>query len=373
MTLNGRTFIEKLESHTPLYLAEEGDPVGLHIGTLDKELSKVMMTLDVRPEVVQEAVAQGVDLIVAKHPPIFRPLKHLLTDNPQERMYSELLKHDIAVYAAHTNMDIIEGGLNDWFCEKLDVRDTTFLRQTHEIHCKKLIVFVPETHADEMRQALGEIGAGRIGENYSHCSFSSSGEGRFKPINRAQPTIGKVGQPEIVSEVKIEVVFPETLERDVLRTMYAVHPYEEPAFDLLTLDNFTKTYGIGRIGDLPEAVPLTRFIETVKQAFALDGLRLITDNDEKMVKRVAICGGSGEKFYRDALYQQADVYITGDVYYHTAHDMIAEGLTVLDPGHYIEFICKEKYLALFNQWKQSENWDVEFIASTINTNPFQWR
>ncbi|MCZ1224180.1 Nif3-like dinuclear metal center hexameric protein, partial [Enterococcus faecium] len=111
MTISGRTFIQKFESYCPQWLAEEGDPVGLHIGTLDKPIQRVMMTLDVRPEVVEEAIKKKIDLLIAKHPPIFRPVKRLVTDQPQEKMYADLLKHDIAVYAAHTNMDIIWDGL----------------------------------------------------------------------------------------------------------------------------------------------------------------------------------------------------------------------------------------------------------------------
>lgn len=372
MSISGNTFIEKFESYCPQWLAEAGDPVGLHIGTLNKEMKKIMVTLDVRPEVVAEAIEKQVDLIIAKHPPIFRPAKRLDTDQPQTKMYADLLKNDIAVFAAHTNLDIIENGLNDWFCDHLGIHDTTYLTKTHTVPYKKLAVFVPVDNAGEMRTALGEAGAGTQGD-YRNTSYSLIGTGRFTPVAGAKPTIGALDKEEQVQEAKIEVIFPETLEKAVLSAMLAAHPYEEPAFDLYTIDNLKKEYGLGRIGDLAEPVKLSAFVEKVKQTFSLEGLRLVTEDEEKEIQRVAICGGSGEKFYKDALGKGADVYITGDVYYHTAHDMEAEGLTVIDPGHHIEELCMPELVKLFNQWKKVYNWDVTFIQSEINTNPFKFR
>lgn len=369
----GLDFIRRFEAFCPLWLAEEGDPVGLHIGSLDREIKKIMMTLDVRPEVVKEAIEKQIDLIIAKHPPIFRPIQRLVPDTPQNAMYLDLVKHDISVYAAHTNMDIIEGGLNDWFCEALGVEVDNYLSKTHEVPMKKLVVYVPIEQAEQMRQRLGQSGAGKIG-NYHHASYSLKGEGRFTPNEQANPTIGQINQAEVVEEERIEVIYPQTLETKVLAAMYQVHPYEEPAFDILQLDNPPKTYGLGRIGNLEKPLTLEDFITHVKETFDLADVRLIeSDDSKKMVQRVAICGGSGEKFYPDAIRQKADVYLTGDVYYHTAHDIQATGLTVIDPGHHIEKLCVPKFTEQMNTWKQEENWEVEIIASETNTNPFQTR
>ncbi|MDR0920921.1 MAG: Nif3-like dinuclear metal center hexameric protein [Lactobacillales bacterium] len=261
-------FIEVFDAYCPPALAEAGDPVGLHIGTLNKPIERVMVTLDIRPETVTEAIENKADLVIAKHPPIFRPAKRLNTDNPQNKMYADLLKHEIAVYAAHTNLDIIENGLNDWFCELLGIKETSFLTKTHELDGKE--------------------------------------------------------------------------------------------------------YGIGRVGNLSTPLNLNDFAKKVKKDFRLDGLRLVTQHPEKLVKRVAICGGSGEKFYPDALAKQADVYITGDIYYHTAHDMLANGLSAIDPGHHVEYLCVPKLVELFNEWKNEFDWSIEFIESKANTNPFQF-
>ena len=368
--LTGTEFIQQFESYCPLWLAEEGDPVGLHIGTLNKPIERVMMTLDVRPEVVAEAIEKKVDLLIAKHPPIFRPVSRLTTDEPQQKMYADLLSNQIAVYAAHTNMDIIDDGLNDWFCEALDIHVEDYLTKTHEIPFQKLAVYVPVASAQAMRQALAQAGAGEQ-ENYQQTSFSTIGTGRFTPVEGAKPTIGQLNKEEQVQEAKIEVIFPEPLADTVLQAMHEEHPYETPAYDLFSLNNPPKTYGIGRVGELSQAIPLPSFLAKVKETFGLDGLRVVEPKEKlTTVKRVAICGGSGEKFYRDALKKQADVYITGDIYYHTAHDMQTAGLTAIDPGHYIEQLCKEKMVEKFNQWKQEKNWTVDFLISETSTNPF---
>ncbi|MGX7013870.1 Nif3-like dinuclear metal center hexameric protein [Vagococcus silagei] len=370
--IDAQTFIKRFEQYCPLDLAEEGDPVGLHIGTLNKSVKKIMMTLDVRPDVVQEAINENVDLIIAKHPPIFRPVKRLTTDHFQTKMYADLLANDIAVYAAHTNMDIINPGLNDWFCEMLGVTPSDYLRETHKIKYKKLVLFVPTEARETVRSALHNIGVGEYSDDYDSCSFSVSGIGRFRPKNNANPTVGKMDWVTEVPEERIEFVFKESLRDKVIQTIYDTHPYEEPAFDIFPLENISESFGIGRIGRLANPMPLSEFTQVVKETFKLDGLRLIANSDDVMIEKVAICGGSGEKFYHDALKKGADVYITGDVYYHTAHDMLEDQLPVIDPGHYIEEVCKSRFVDLFNEWKKEEKWDVEFIESKVNTNPFKF-
>lgn len=371
--MQGNEFIQRFKQYCPEWLAEDGDPVGLHIGTLNKEVSRIMMSLDVRPSVVEEAIAKKIDLLIVKHPPIFRPISRLTTDDVQNNMYADLIKHDIAVYAAHTNMDIIHNGLNDWFCELLAVFNTDYLIHTHTVRMKKLAVYVPQTDAKKMRQVLADAGAGEQG-NYQATSFTVNGTGRFTPNSEVDPTIGSANVPEQVQESKIEVIFPETKQAEVVSAMLRYHPYEEPAYDIYQLDNLAENYGIGRVGELKEAMPTEDFIVKVKKTFDLEGLRVIYPHIlKKTIKRVAICGGSGEKFYRDALAAKADVYITGDVYYHTAHDMQETGMLVIDPGHYIESLCKERMVALFNQWKNEEDWSVDFLVSETSTNPFSFK
>ncbi len=200
------------------------------------------------------------------------------------------------------------------------------------------------------------------------------GTGRFTPQQAAHPAIGEIGKEEKVQEAKIEVIFPETIEKKVLSAMIAAHPYEEPAYDLYALDNLPKTYGIGRVGNLAEPLSIDQFVARVKERFGLTALRVVSfPNAPEKIQRIAICGGSGQSFYSDALRHQADVYITGDISYHFAHDMQANGLIGIDPGHNIEKECIPRFIEKFNQWKAEENWAVTFVPSTTSTNPFDYR
>lgn len=372
MSITGRELIQKFEAFAPPFLAEDGDPIGLAVGTLDKPISKIMVTLDVCPEVVQEAIEKQVDFIFAHHPPIFRPLKNLSSDNPQNKMFHDLIKHDIAVYAAHTNLDITEKGMNDWLAEAIGIENTEIMTETQRVYYKKLAVMVPPESANKVREALTSAGAGQNGTNYAKCSYTLSGTGRFTPIKGSDPTIGEVGEEEQLTEVKVEVVVPNRLVDTVIQALIKAHPYEEPAFDVYTIESLHDNYGLGRVGNLPEAIPFKEFAQKVKEVFKVPGLRYITPDENQLIKRVAICGGDGGKFYSDALKKKADVYITGDVYYHVGHDMLADGLSVIDPGHHIEEICKPKLEELFMDWKSEENWDVEIVSSALNTDPYQF-
>lgn len=371
-----REFIVPFEAYCPKELALEKDFCGLQIGSLDAQIHKVLFTLDVRPQVVEEAIRIGADLIFAKHAPIFRPVNQLTDESPQSKMLLDILQNKINIYVAHTNIDVVENGLNDWFCEALDLNEVEILQETQTKSQKKIIVYVPETHANQLRQAMGEAKAGVLG-NYHHMSYTSNGKGYFIPSEQANPAIGKVEKMSIVAEKKVEFIVEKQYLSDVLQAMYRVHPYEEPAFEVYDLNvasNGTKIEGIGRIGNLSEPLELSIFIQHVKSAFHLNHLKVIKGNhisDRQRISRVAICGGSAENLYRDALSKGADVYITGDVYYHTAHDMQETGLIVIDPGHHIEVLFAKKLKETYEQWKVANNWQVDLVVSTVNTNPFE--
>lgn len=370
MSVKGTELIKRFDEHFPLFLAEKGDPNGLHIGTLNKDIQTVMITLDVRPNVVAEAIEKQVDLLIAKHPPLFRPTERLTDDDPQTKMYNDLIRHNIAVYAAHTNMDIVSDGLNDWFCEALGIKQTTYLTRTHHFPYYLLRTTVPGEFASAVRQAIGKAGAGKLGD-YKDCSFSVNGTGRFEPLAGAQPKIGTVNQAEAVAEVEITAIVPPLKKEAVIQALVAAHPYETPSYQLVELDNLFDDYGIGRVGNLDQPTDLEAFTRKVKETFAMDHVRLIAKDVNQSVQRVAICGGSGQKFYPDALKKGADVYITGDVYYHTGHDMLESGMPVIDAGHYIEHYCKDKIKELLEQWKVAAGWDLDILVSQENTNPFR--
>ncbi len=259
-----KKLIDRFESFAPKTIAFTNDPVGLQIGNVNNDIKRVMVTLDVRPEVVDEAIKQNCDMIFSHHPLIFRPIKNLDLSNPQNQMYAKLIQNSILVYSAHTNLDVAKGGMNDWLTE-----------------------------------AMG--------------------------LNHVQ-------------------------------TVYSIH------YDT----------NIGRIGVLSTPVTVEKFAKTLKKTFNLDGLRLVSNDNKAMVKNVAVVGGDGGKFYPEMLKAGADVFVTGDVYYHTGHDMLADGINVVDVGHNVEKICIPKLASLFNEWKANNDWKVEIIESTVNTNPYQF-
>lgn len=363
--------VTRFEKFAPKWLAEKDDPIGLQLGDLQQEVHRMMVTLDVRPETVQEAIDQKVDFIFAHHPAMFHAVHSFDLSVPQNQMYAELLKHGITVYAAHTNLDSAQGGMNDWLADKLGLQDTMPLLGPLAEKIYKLAVFVPVENAAQLRVGLAAAGAGQIGE-YSGCSFSVQGTGRFTPGQAATPAIGSVGQAESVPEEKVEVVFPARLKSQILAAMRANHPYEEIVFDLYAIEDSGPQYGMGRVGNLEHPITVADLAAKCKQIFEINGLRLVSPDPQQVVSRVAVLGGSGAKFYPQAQAAGAEVYITGDVSYHTAHDMLAGGLNVLDPGHHFEWVCQPQLKALFSQWATKNNWPIQVISTTINTDPFRF-
>lgn len=365
---HGQAIIQAFEGWSPKSLAVEGDKIGLQIGTLNKPIKKVMIVLDLLEKVVDEAIKEDVDLIIAHHPIIFRPLKAIQTDRPYGKIVEKLLKHDIAVYAAHTNLDVAKGGVNDLMAEKLELENIDVLAPTTEIKLKKLVAFVPKDFETKVREALGHAGAGYIG-NYSHCTFNSEGIGTFMPEAGTNPFIGDQGKLEKVHEVKIETIFPETIQNKVISSLKKAHPYEEVAYDIYPLDNKGEILGLGRIGNLKKEMTLREFAFFVKKAFSVEGLRVVGNLDDK-VKKVAVLGGDGNKYVSSALFKGADVFVTGDLYYHVAHDAMMDGLNMIDPGHNVEKIMKEAVQTFLERFISDNNYDTEVITSQLNTDPF---
>lgn len=370
MSIHGQTVIQWLESFSPKHLAEEWDKVGLQLGTLQKQVNRVLVTLDVTPDVVEEAIEKKVELIIAHHPIIFRALNHLRTDLPAGKLYEKLIKHDIAVYAAHTNLDIAEGGVNDWLARALGLQQTKIMTTTYQEQLKKLIVFVPVQDEEQLRLALGEAGAGFIGQ-YSHCTFRTEGIGTFIPQEGTKPYLGAMGQLEEVQEVRLETVYPAHLEGKVLRAMLKAHPYEEVAYDIYALEQKGKSYGLGRVGELAQELTLGQFAEVVKKAFNVPVCRLVGSPDHP-IKKVAVLGGSGSKYIHAAQFSGADVFVTGDIDFHTAHDALMSGLSIIDPGHHIEQIMIQGVKAVLEQFAEQSKQTVQILASECHTEPFQF-
>lgn len=367
--VNGHEIIQLFESWSPKSYALEGDSVGLQIGRLNRAISNVLITLDVTESVVLEAIEKSCQLIIAHHPPIYIPLKHVRTDLPTGRVVEMCIKHDIAVYAAHTNLDVAPGGVNDLLANALELTEVKVLDETYSEQLMKLAVYVPVTDASLLRESLAQAGAGQIG-NYDSCSFSSKGLGRFQPLSNSNPTIGTPNQLEEVEEEKVEVVFPSSIRSKIIKVMYATHPYEEPAYDLWRLDIDSKKQGIGRIGILNEAQTLDAFAEKVKTQLGVPFVRVV-GNSSSEVKKVAVLGGDGNKYIQTAKRAGADVLVTGDLYFHVAQDAKAIGLSVIDPGHHVESIMKKGVASKMEELCREKNFLCTFIPSSISTEPFR--
>ncbi len=321
--------IDTLERIAPPALQEEYDNSGLLIGSPHGEVDKVLVSLDVTEEVVAEARARGAGMIVSHHPLIFRPLKRITGKNQVERTVMAAMRSDIALYAIHTNLDNVAHGVNAMMCRKLGLEGMRVLRPVAGT-LAKVVTFVPNGHADSVRQAMFDAGGGRIGA-YDQCSFNHGGEGTFRAGDGADPYVGAAGERHHEPETRIEMVVERWNVGRVLSAMRKAHPYEEVAHDILMLDNAHPTAGSGGIGTFSEPLVWEAFLERVKEAFGAAVVRHTAPSD-RPIRTVALCGGTGSFLLPDAIRAGADVFLSSDFKYHEFFG--AEGrITIADIGH----------------------------------------
>lgn len=364
MSLSCQTIIDWIEELAPRRLAEEWDNVGLLVGSPMQKVDRVLVTLDVTDAVIDYAIQEGVQMIVAHHPFLFRPMKQIRTDWAQGAMIEKLLINKIAVYAAHTNLDIAEGGVNDVLAERIGLENVEPLSITSRQSLVKLVVFVPQESAEAVRGAIAKAGAGYIGE-YSDCAFLTEGTGVFLPREGTNPYIGQQGRLERVPEVRIETIMPEEMSSRVVRAMLRVHPYEEPAYDLYPLKNSGKEYGLGRIGMLREEQPLEQVIDHIKSVLGVPVIKF-TGEARQMVHKVAVCGGSGSDLISRAKMRGADLLLTADVKYHEGQKAEETKIAVADAGHYYTEVVVVPVLADYLRQKMTTSKrKAEVITSQV--------
>lgn len=352
-----------LKEFAPLELKESWDNPGLLVGNPSDKVTKIMTTLDVMMGTVDYAIAHGVDMIVSHHPLIMKnTVQNLRTDTYDGEMFLKLLSHHIAVFSAHTNLDSADGGVNDVMARLLGLQNTKGLVPTLEDTLYKIAVYVPESHAAVVRQALGQSGAGYIG-NYSDCSFSVGGTGRFKAHDGSHPFIGTVGEIATAKEERIETIVPKSKLQAVVTAMLAVHPYEEPAYDIYPLANKGHVCSMGRIGDWPDGpTKALTVLQKIKEAFQLDVLPYAGD-EHTIVRKVALLGGGGAGFIKLAKDAGADLYLTGDVKYHDAQLAVKLGLVVADGSHYgTEVPVITDLQQRLQHVSQTKGWDVSVVV-----------
>ncbi len=350
-----------LNGKAPLVLQESYDNAGLLVGDGDREITAVLLTVDVTEAVVAEAVALGAELIVAHHPIIFKGLKKLTGDNYVERTVLAAIRNNIAIYAGHTNFDSVAGGVNSYIAQKLSLTDIKVLAPRKGM-LRKLVTFVPQAHASAVRQALWDAGAGVIG-NYDETSFNLAGEGTFRGNTDTHPFVGEPGKLHTEREIRVETILPSLIEEKVVQALLRVHPYEEPAWDIYPLENTYPGAGPGAIGTLKEPADEKNFLQRVKEIFHAGCIRH-TPLRGKPVKKVAVCGGTGSFLLKDAIRQGADIFLSADFKYHEFFE--AEGKTVIaDIGHYeSEEVAKELFYDLLS--KKFPNFALHFSQTVTN-------
>lgn len=356
-----------METLAPQWLAEDWDNVGLLVGDRDKEIHKIMLTLDVTGTGVEYAVEQGVDLIVSHHPVIFTKLKKITCDDFKGRLLYTLIQNGIGVFSAHTNLDTTREGINHHLANLLQLQEVQDLKPYKTGKLYKLVVFVPAGHAEAVRTAICSQGAGHIG-NYDFCTFHTEGTGTFRPDQNTNPFIGQAGKLEEVKEVRIETIVPAAILKQVLQAMLQAHPYEEVAYDVYPLEHPAAVWGLGKVGMLSQSMPASKLAEQVKASLQASAVRLVGD-ESRMVEKAAVFCGSFDDDLTSIAASGAQVLIVGEAKYHTALDAAQMGITVIEAGHY----NTEKIILRPLQSTLKEAFPhLEVCMNNMETDPFKY-
>ncbi len=358
--------IQFLEGIAPSAFQESYDNSGLLVGDASMEIKKALVCLDSTPEVIEEAIAEGANLVIAHHPIVFSGLKRFNGKTHIEKAVMLAIKNDIAIYAIHTNLDnVLAKGVNQKIGEKLGLENMRILAPKKGL-LQKLITYCPDAHAEGVRQALFAAGAGKIG-NYDACSFNLQGQGSFRANEGAIPFIGELGQVHWENETRIETIFPRHIASRVISALKAAHPYEEVAYETFFIENEWQQVGSGLIGELPEAIQPEEFLNRLKTKMEIPMVRY-TQPAGNSIKTIALCGGSGSFLLGAAMVSGADVFLSSDFKYHQFFE--SEGkIMIADVGHYEgEYFTIELLSNLL-----TENFPTfAVIFSGITTNPIKY-
>jgi dinuclear metal center YbgI/SA1388 family protein len=324
--------VAALDELYPPAWAESWDAVGLVVGDPDADVRRVLFAIDPVAPVVTEAAERGADLVVTHHPLYLRGTTTVAATGPKGRLVHRLINGGCGLFVAHTNADVASPGVSDALAEAGGLVDTRPLSPHAADPLDKLVVFVPVADADRLLDALAAEGAGGIGD-YERCSWRTTGEGTFRPLPGASPTIGAVGEVASVEEARLEVVLPRGRRAAVVRALLATHPYEEPAYDVFELASVPGPRGLGRVGRLPEPTSLAELVKAVASALPATawGVRAAGD-PQQVVETLAVCGGAGDDLFAAAA-AVADAYLTADLRHHPASEA-PEGLALLDAAHW---------------------------------------
>lgn len=352
----------------PPALAEEWDNVGLQVGDTSAEIGRIMVALDPGLPAIDAAIQSSCQLLLSHHPFIFKPLKRITSGDETGRLIQKSIRGGLAVLSLHTNYDTAANGVNDLLARALGLEKLSPLRIVKREELLKLVVYIPETHLDAVMAELLQYGV--MQGHYDECSFRAAGIGTFRPLDGAAPFIGTSGKRESVAESRFEILLPKTGLQPALKALYKVHPYEEPAFDIVPLLNEGEFAGIGRIGLLPAPLAVREFAVQVKQRLSAASVRVVGDLDRQTAK-VALCGGSGMSLLHEAVRAGADTFVTGDIKYHEAREAEALGITLIDAGHFAtEQLMVAGLATRLGLELKKRKFDAEVLQCSLETDPF---
>jgi dinuclear metal center YbgI/SA1388 family protein len=358
-----------IDGWAPAAVAWDRDNIGLQCGDPSMAVRGILVALDVTEAVIGEAVRKRANLIVSHHPLLFKPLRAVTPATVSGRCIRALARQEIAVYCAHTNLDFSQGGTSHALAEALGLIDVGFLETPYRLQ-KKIVTYVPAEHADAVAAAMTDAGAGRIG-NYDSCSFRAPGTGTFRGNESSNPAVGSRGRLERVPEVRMEMIAPQWNVEAVLRAMAKVHPYEEPAYEVYPLENRSREFGMGVIGSLRQPVSFRTYLGRIKSSLGTGSLRW-TGNPRSIVRRVAVCGGSGGDLLESAVTGGADLYVSADLKYHSFHDA-ADRIALVDAGHYETEIPVVRAMVLrFREEFRGRGVTIPVFATARSTNPIHY-
>lgn len=354
-----------LESIAPAAYQEDYDNSGLIVGHSDMEITGALISLDCTELIVEEAIQHGCNLIISHHPIVFKGLKKFNGNNYVERVVIKAIRHEIAIFAIHTNLDHVFEGVNRKICDRLGVKNCRILNPKSAI-LRKIVTFCPLSHSEIVRKAMFDAGAGNIGQ-YSDCSFNLEGTGTFKAKDGTSPFVGEIGKQHHEREIRMELIYPSYLEKNILAALHQSHPYEEVPYDLYSLNNQYAQVGSGMIGSLDSEMDELDFLKFVKERLKTKVIRHTALRSEK-IRTVAVCGGSGSFLLQNAIRAGADIFITADFKYHEFFD--AEGkILIADVGHFeSEQFTQELLLELITE--KFPNFALRLTLQ--NTNPVNY-
>ncbi|MDR2835314.1 MAG: Nif3-like dinuclear metal center hexameric protein [Bacteroidales bacterium] len=357
-----KEIIEELNNFAPLELQEDYDNSGLNVGNPENEISGILISLDITPEIINEAIENNCNLIISHHPLIFKGIKKITGKNDVEKSIIKAIKNDISIYCGHTNFDNHYLGVNNKIAEKLNLNNLQILDNKENIY-RKISVYIPFESVEKVKNAMFETGAGKLG-NYDCCSYDTIGLGSFRANEKSNPYIGEKNQIHFEKETKIEMIYPKYLENKIVSAMLSAHPYEEVAYNLINNEMKNKFSGAGIIGSFEEEITEIQLFEKLKSKFEISNIRH-TKLLNKKIGKIAICGGSGAFLINNAIQAKVQAYITADLKYHDF--FLAENkILLIDIGHYeSEQFTKEIFFDIIH--KKNVNFAVKI--SQKNTNP----